>query len=305
MSFSQSAGFFDPSALSAQSQGEDFQASSQDDDAFASIIEEGTDENFSSFVDRSAQVPVIIDIWANWCQPCKQLTPMLKRIVKEYAGRFILVTVDVDAYPQIGQAFQVQSIPSVFVLLAGEPAPLFTGALPEEQVRQVFEQVDQVARENGVTGKVTISEEDRQEPDVEPIPQLHIDVQHCLEEGKYQEALQLLRTAISQNPNDDYALSQLARTNFLVRLQDIDVETIKQQVTSATQDLDLQMMMADIEFFEDHVEAACQRLLERFIFLLPGEKDMVRLRIVEYFEILGQDDPRVSPIRRKLTGLLY
>ena len=87
-------------------------------------------------------------------RPCKQLTPVLERLAAEFAGRFLLAKVDVDAEQQIAAAFQVQSIPSVFAVIAGQPVPLFQGALPEAQVRQVIDELLKVAAENGVAGRL-------------------------------------------------------------------------------------------------------------------------------------------------------
>ena len=99
-----------------------------------------SDASFQTDVmDLSMQVPVVLDLWATWCGPCKTLSPILERLADEYAGRWVLAKVDVDANPAIAQAFQVQSIPSVFAVVGGRPLPLFQGALPEPQVRAYLE----------------------------------------------------------------------------------------------------------------------------------------------------------------------
>lgn len=116
---------------------------------------DATDQSFGQFLELSRTVPVVIDLWATWCGPCEQLSPVIERVVTEYAGRLVLAKVDVDQNPQIAQAFQAQSIPLVVALVQGQPVPLFTGPVPEEQVRQVFEQLLQLAAQNGVTGTVT------------------------------------------------------------------------------------------------------------------------------------------------------
>jgi len=101
------------------------------------LVFDVTDATFPQVLELSRTVPVVVDLWAEWCGPCKQLSPVLEKVVTELAGRVVLAKVDVDANPQLAQGFRAQSIPMVVALVAGQPVPLFTGAVPEEQVREV------------------------------------------------------------------------------------------------------------------------------------------------------------------------
>lgn len=104
---------------------------------------------------RSTEVPVVIDFWAEWCEPCKQLGPLLERLAAEYNGRFVLAKVDVDANQMLMQQFGIQGIPAVFAVVAGQALPLFQGAAPESQIRQTLDQLIQVGEERfGLTGIV-------------------------------------------------------------------------------------------------------------------------------------------------------
>jgi putative thioredoxin len=110
-----------------------------------------TEETFNAeVVERSRNTPVIMDLWAEWCGPCKQLSPVLEKLAEEAAGQWILAKVDVDANPQLGAALQVQSIPMVVAVLGGQLVDGFLGALPEAQVRQWIGQVMAVAEKMGI-----------------------------------------------------------------------------------------------------------------------------------------------------------
>src|SRR6185437_11432900 len=126
---------------------------SGDGEASAFVIDV-TEETFNTeVVVRSRTTPVIVDLWADWCGPCKQLSPVLERLADEAGGAWVLAKIDVDANQRLAAAFQVQSIPSIFAVIAGQPLPLFQGALPEQQVRRVLDEVMRVATENGLSGK--------------------------------------------------------------------------------------------------------------------------------------------------------
>ena len=142
-------------------------------------------------IDASNQVPVVVDLWAEWCGPCKQLSPVFEKIAAEFNGKFILAKVDIDKNQNIAAAFQVQSIPAVFAIIAGSAAPLFQGAMPESQVRQVLTEVIRIANEQGVKGTVNqVEQQDEQENKVEE-PQIDPKLEaafNAIEKGNFSEA---------------------------------------------------------------------------------------------------------------------
>lgn len=275
-----------------------------------SLMFDGTDTNFSQFLELSSSVPVIVDLWATWCEPCKQLSPILEKLVAEYAGRLVLVKVDVDANPQLSQAFQAQSIPTVAALIGGRPVALFTGAIPEQQVRDVFEQVLALAAQNGVTGRANVdaTATESETPEVaepEPLPPLHQEAYDAIDRGDYDAAIAAYKTAIAQDPRDSQAVAGLAQVSLLARLNGRSADQIRSAAAEDPTGLDAGLDVADLDVSGGHVDDAFDRLLGLFPKLDADGKNSVRERLLDYFEVVGTDDPRVMRARARLTSLLY
>ena len=112
----------------------------------ADLIKEATEATFvADVIEASREVPVIVDFWATWCGPCKQLTPILEKVVTEAGGAVRLVKVDIDKNPTIAQQLRIQSVPMVFAFHDGRPVDGFTGALPESQVKTFVDKLVQTA----------------------------------------------------------------------------------------------------------------------------------------------------------------
>ncbi|MDM7890480.1 tetratricopeptide repeat protein [Curtobacterium caseinilyticum] len=274
-----------------------------------SLVLDVTDQTFQDVLQLSSVVPVIVDIWAEWCGPCKQLSPVLERLTAEYDGRVVLAKVDADTNPQLVQAFQAQSIPTVAAVIGGRPLGLFVGALPEAQVRDVFEQVVAAAEQNGVVGRVTVDgaapAEPEGEPEPEPLPPHHQAAYDAIERGDYAAAVQEYKTAIAQDPHDQMAVAGLAQVSLLDRLSGRTADEIRSAAAAGPQDVEAQLAVADLDVSGGHVEDAFGRLLDLVPTVFGADREALRVRLVEYFELVGVDDPRVVAARRKLASALY
>jgi putative thioredoxin len=230
-------------------------------------------------------------------------------VVTELAGRLVLAKVDVDANPQLSQAFRAQSIPMVVALVAGQPVPLFTGAVPEQQVRDVFAQLLELAAQNGVTGSIEVSADDDMPADAEPVepelPPLHAEAFDAIEAGDYPRAIAAYEKALGENPRDEDARAGLGQVRLLDRVQGLDLQEARAAAAAAPLSLDAQFAVADLDLAGGHVDDAFARLLDLFGALPSDERGVVRERLLELFALVGDADPRVLSARGRLASLLF
>ena len=300
-------GAIDLSALVQRSQQPERAASASTDP----IVFETDDTAFGSTLELSRTVPVIVALWASWSEQSTALLASLERLVRARGGRLVLAAADADRSPQLMQAFQAQAIPTVFAVVAGQPVPLFAGVQPDDVIDQVFDQLLELAAQHGVTGSVEPGEPGEPtegtagEPAEEQLPPLHQEAYDAIERGDFVAAASAYRTAIAQDPRDTLAVAGLAQANLLGRLHGKTLDSIRNAAAAAPHDLDAQLDVADLDLSGGHVDDAFDRILTLFPTLDAEGKRRVRERLVELFEVVGVDDPRVITARRRLTNLLY
>ncbi|TFC23701.1 tetratricopeptide repeat protein [Cryobacterium glucosi] len=298
-----------PAAGGAGSTGAAGQAGQAGAVSVPSLVFQGTDANFGEILDLSANVPVVVDLWSARSEQSAELTLVLTRLILEYGGRFVLATVDVDTNPQLTQAFQAQSIPTVAAVIGGQPVALFNGVIAEDQVRAVLERVLELAAEHGVVGTAVAPEgADAATPVAPPEPELpphHVEAYEAIERGDYAAAIAIYKTALARDPRDNLSVAGLAQVGLLARLQGKTLAEIRAAAAAAPDDLEAQLLVADLDLSGGHVEDAFDRLLTLFPAQDAAGKNRIRERILDLFEVIGQDDPRVAPTRKRLTMLLY
>ncbi|WAX77866.1 tetratricopeptide repeat protein [Streptomyces sp. KMM 9044] len=268
----------------------------------------------SEILQRSAEVPVVIDFWAEWCEPCKQLSPVLERLAVEYNGRFLLAKVDVDANQMLMQQFGIQGIPAVFAVVAGQALPLFQGAAGEAQIRQTLDQLVQVAEERfGLTG-LTVDPEavpgegpassDAEEP-VGPYDALLEAAVRAMDAGDLGGAIQAYKNVLGDDPGNPEAQLGLAQAELLHRVQGLDPQQVRADAAGKPKDIQAQITAADLDLVGGHVEDAFGRLIETVGRTAGDDRDAVRVRLLELFEVVGAEDPRVVAARRALARALF
>ena len=257
-----------------------------------------TDATFTATLDLSKTVPVIVEFYG------QGIEPILGPLVAQYGGTLAHVVVDAVANPQLSQAFQVEQVPTVAAVIGGRPVQLYVGDYPEAEVRQVLDQVLVLAKEQGVTGTVPggVAGDVAAAPVEEPLPPHHQEAFDAISAGDYKTAIAEYKTAIAQNPRDALAVAGLAQVSLLQRLDGTTADEIRAAAASGS--LESQLALADLELSLGDAGAALDLLLDFFPTQDAAGKTAVRTRLLDYFEILG-DDPLVGPARRRLTGLLF
>jgi len=267
-------------------------------------VVEVTEATFQAeVIDRSFQVPVLIDLWADWCQPCKQLSPILERLAAEAGGTWILAKIDVDANPRISQALQVQSIPTVFAAIGGQLVPGFQGAVPEPQVREFVGALVKAASQAGLSGAVADATDEATAAEV-PVDPRFSEAEAALETGQFDLAAKRYQAILDAEPANTEAALALRQVRLLERLQDIDPKLVARAET-APDDVPAQLAAADYALSRSDVDGALGRLLGLVRRVSGEDRDAVRERLIEYFDLLGPDDPRVAPARRALANALF
>jgi putative thioredoxin len=294
------AGAVDLAAIKARSEAA---ARAADAPAPGNHVVEVTEATFQAeVIDRSFQVPVLIDLWADWCEPCKQLSPILERLANEAAGSWVLAKIDTEANPRIAQALQVQSIPAVYAVIGGQLVPGFQGALPEPQVRELVGAVLSAAQQANLSG--TAPGGVPATADEAPADPRFDAAEQALQDGEFALAAQRYQAILDAEPANAEAALALRQVGLLQRVDKLDASTVA-RADAAPDDIEAQLAAADYALASNDAEAAFRRLLATLRRVGAEERDALRDRLVEYFDILGPDDPQVGPARRELANALF
>jgi putative thioredoxin len=249
-----------------------------------------TEATFQAEVlERSMTTPVVIDFWAEWCEPCKQLSPILEKLAIEADGDWVLAKVDVDASPRLAQMFQVQGIPMVYAVVGGRPVDAFTGVIPEAQLRPW---IDAVRKTAGA------------EVETPADPRLE-SADDALVGGDLDQAEQAYRKILAESPADGAAEAGLAQVGLLRRVAGADPAAVLAAANAAPDDIAAQTLAADVEVLSGQAEQAYRRLVELVRRSAGPDRETIRQHLVSLFTVAGPDDPAVIGARRALASALF
>jgi len=249
-----------------------------------------TEATFQSEVlERSLTTPVVIDFWASWCQPCKQLSPVLEKLAVEGGGAWVLAKIDVDANPRLAQMFRVQGIPMVVGIVGGQPVDAFAGVHPEAQLRQW---IGALLKAAGVT--------------VQPPsdPRL-VEADEALLRGDLDAAEQAYKKILADSPADAAAEAGLAHVALARRVNGVDPAAALAAAEAKPDDVPAQLLAADVEVLSGQAEQAYARLVDVVRRTAGDDRESARAHLVSLFTIAGPDDPAVASARRALSRALF
>ncbi|MBO2448117.1 tetratricopeptide repeat protein [Actinomadura barringtoniae] len=270
-----------------------------------------TDQSFNAdVVERSRTVPVLVDFWAEWCGPCKQLGPILEKLAAEAAGKWVLAKVDIDANPQLGAYMQqmgVRGIPFVAVVVAGQLMPFLNGAAPEAQVRQAIDQLFEALRQEGILpeGEPGAPGEDAPESAMPAVDPVYQEAEEALQSGDLDAAQAAFQRVLDKNPNDDQAQQGLALVELSQRVRGLEAQQALTDAAAKPADVTAQLNAADVEMVSGQIEAAFDRLVGAVKRMAGDDREAVRKRLLQLFELLPPEDPRVGKARRALASALF
>lgn len=270
-------------------------ADSTDRGAASGAVIDVTEATFQAVVERSLDVPVVLDLRADWAEPSASLSPILERLAAESGGAWVLGRVDVDASPRIAQALAVQSIPAVRAVYQGQLVAQFDGALPEPEVRRwIGALVDAI----GGTPPA-------EAPDAEPEPDPALDaIEAAVASGQYADAQTQLEALLAADPAHPTAAALLGQVKLLARAQTTDPGVVA-EADADPANAGLALAAADVQLATGDIGAALDRLLAVVRSTAGDDRELARGRLVELFSALGEDDPDVSRARRALSAALF
>jgi putative thioredoxin len=277
--------------------------------AYAVDVDE---QNFQALLEASMTAPVVLVFYSTAQAPeSATMASDVATVANEYDGRFLAGLVDIDASPAIAQAMQIPQVPMLFVLLDGRPATQpIPGLIRLDELRTLFNQLGQQLTAQGITGRhqprsggaPTAGDEEAQEPAADP---RYAAAQDALGEGDIDRAVTEYQKLVDGNPADAEAAAGLAMAKVLQRTQGADLTAAREAAAANPDDVDAQILVADLDMLGGHVDDAFNRLIDVVRRTSDADRNKAREHLIGLFAAVGNEDPRVRKARQGLASALF
>jgi putative thioredoxin len=280
------------------------------------LVIDGGVENLRELLELSNQIPVLVDFKTASVPGSTNLTSILERIMPKLGGKLILCRIDADTQPQILEAFQMRQGGVAVALVKGQPVPLISADLDEAEITARLARLLEVAAQQGMTATAVVAEGGVGSGDANSgatgatkasqLPPRHQKAFELIDAGDYDGAIAEYEAALREMPTDTLATAGLAQTRLLKRVHGLDFAAMigREVNPDAGADQDATLTKADALVASGQGQLAFDLMLARFAVQF-GERDALRTRLLEYFTVLGNEDPAVITARKRLTALLY
>jgi putative thioredoxin len=257
-------------------------------------IEVSVDNLSSDILPLSLVRPVIVLMWSPRSPESVEMVKVLGKLEIDYKGAFSLARVDIEAHPQVAQAFQTKTVPYAVAIIAEQMVPLFEQSYPEAQVRMVMDKILTLASEQGI-GQAPVEQMEAEE----------IEAMDALEAGNYVAAEAAYKKWLSRKPAENLAKLGLAQTQLLMRTEGLELSEVIEQSALNPSDIQLQLKAADVEIVNGGVEAAFARLIHAVRATSGDERTTVKDHLINLFALVDQSDPRLVAARKELASALF
>ena len=257
-------------------------------------IEVSVDNLSSDILPLSLVRPVIVLMWSPRSPESVEMVKVLGKLEIDYKGAFSLARVDIEAHPQVAQAFQTKTVPYAVAIIAEQMVPLFEQSYPEAQVRMVMDKVLTLASQQGI-GQAPVEQMEAEE----------IEAMDALEAGNYVAAEAAYKKWLSRKPAENLAKLGLAQTQLLMRTEGLELSEVIEQSALNPSDIQLQLKAADVEIVNGGVEAAFARLIHAVRATSGDDRTKVKDHLINLFALVDQSDPRLVAARKELASALF
>ncbi|HET7736589.1 MAG TPA: tetratricopeptide repeat protein [Nocardioidaceae bacterium] len=268
-------------------------------------VDEG---NFQSLLEQSMAAPVLLVAYSPSRMPeSARLAEDLATLADEFEGKYLLGKIDIDAQPGIAQAMQLQSVPLVAMVLQGRLQPLFQSTAPIDEIRALLAQLGEQLATQGMTGRhqpLAGGPAPESEGEEEYVDPRYAPAEDALVAGDLDTAVEEYQKLIAANPADTEAVIGLARAKLMQRTASADLNAARAAAAANADDVDAQILVADLDLLGGHVDDAFNRLIDVIRRTAGDDRDRVRVHLIELFTVVG-DDPRVLKARQNLANALF